>query len=154
MSVLDCACFLYFVLVHPLFTYFTFQSFRHSCSLRPFIAVGPGYELFRWGRHHAPLGLRRARIFFSAAQRPLQVARGCRRMCTMVRFRVFCLLWAAELKRVLATFSRLPPNILLFFRGWAGMVPPGQPPKPSAQQKFPHRERRIASWWTFCVPKT
>ena len=90
---------------------------------------------------------------FSAAQRPLQVARGCRRMCTMVRFRVFCLLWAAKLKRVLATFSRMTPTNYLFFRGWAGMVPPGQPSKPRAQQKFPHRERRIASWGTFCVPQ-
>ena len=34
------------------------------------------------------------------------------------------------------------------------MVAPGKPSKPRAQQKFPHRERRIASWGTFCVPKT
>ena len=91
---------------------------------------------------------------FSAAQRPLQVARGYRCVCTVVRFRVFGLIWAAELYAVLATFSRFCPKLLLFFRGWAGMVPPGQPSKPRSQQKIPHRERWIASWGTFCVPKT
>ena len=34
------------------------------------------------------------------------------------------------------------------------MVPPGQPSKPRARENSVGRERWIASWGTFCVPKT